>query len=80
MKRRELLWVPVLLASWQVAGAHTPYGQWVVYRKKHLLIGAHRADPATYELAKKLAAVLAHSLPLRHPLPAIDNGGVCSVD
>ena len=63
MNRRELLWVPVLLAGWQTAGAHTPYRQWVVYRKKHLLIGAHRADPTTYDLAKKLAAVLAHSLP-----------------
>ncbi|WP_108880120.1 hypothetical protein [Anderseniella sp. Alg231-50] len=63
MNRREFLWVPVLLASWQTAGAHTPYRQWVVYRKKHLLIGAHRADPTTYDLAKKLAAVLAHSLP-----------------
>ncbi len=63
MNRREFLWVPVLLASWQAAGAHTPYRQWVVYRKKHLLIGAHRADPTTYDLAKELASVLAHSLP-----------------
>lgn len=63
MNRREFLWVPVLLASWQTAGAHTPYRQWVVYRKKHLLIGAHRVDPTTYDLAKMLASVLAHSLP-----------------
>lgn len=63
MNRREFLWVPVLLASWQAVGAHTPYRQWVVYRKKHLLIGAHRADQTTYGLAKKLAAVLAHNLP-----------------
>lgn len=63
MNRRAFLWIPVLAAGWQTAGAHTPYRQWFVYRKKHLLIGAHRADPATYELAKKLAAVLAHSLP-----------------
>lgn len=43
--------------------AHTPFGQWVVYRKKHLLIGAHRADPKTYELAKSLAGALAQHLP-----------------
>ena len=55
--------MPVLLASWQAAGAHTPYGQWVVYRKKHLLIGAHRADPPTYETAKRVAATLAEHLP-----------------
>lgn len=45
------------------AKAHTPFGQWVVYRKKHLLIGAHREDPETYEIAKSLTAALAHSLP-----------------
>ncbi len=43
--------------------AHTPYGQWVVYRKKHLLIGAHRGDARTYELAKTLVAGLATELP-----------------
>ena len=63
MNRREFLWTPFLLAGAQAAGAHTPYGQWVVYRKKHLLIGAHRADPATYVLAKKLAGILAKHLP-----------------
>ena len=43
--------------------AHTPYGQWVVYRKKHLLVGAHRGDPRTYELAKSVDAGLARELP-----------------
>ena len=45
------------------AGAHTPYRQWVVYRQKHLLIGAHRADMRTYELAKSVVAALAEALP-----------------
>lgn len=63
MRRREILWAPLLLAFCQSAAAHTPYGQWVVYRKKHLLIGAHRADPPTYTQAKRLAAVLAEHLP-----------------
>ena len=44
-------------------GGHTPYGQWVVYRKKHLVIGCHRADPATYELAKRAVDVLTVHLP-----------------
>jgi hypothetical protein len=44
-------------------GGHTPYGQWVVYRKKHLVIGCHRADPETYELAKRAVDVLAVHLP-----------------
>ncbi len=63
MNRRDVLWVPFALAFCQSAGAHTPYGQWVVYRKKHLLIGAHRADPPTYKEAKRLAALLAEHLP-----------------
>lgn len=43
--------------------AHTPYGQWVVYRKKHLLVGSHRGDLRTYELAKKVVAGLQAELP-----------------
>ncbi len=63
MNRRTFLWAPVLVALGQKAGAHTPFGQWVVYRKKHLLVGAHRADPLTYDLAKQVAAELAEHLP-----------------
>lgn len=43
--------------------AHTPYAQWVVYRKKHLLIGCHREDPATYDHAKRIVAALEVELP-----------------
>jgi hypothetical protein len=42
---------------------HTPYGQWVVYRKKHLLIGCHKADPVTYDLAKRVVKLLEEHLP-----------------
>jgi len=45
------------------AMAHTPYRQWVVYRKTHLLIGCHRGDPTAYDLARAVAAELAHHLP-----------------
>lgn len=62
MNRRALIAGLFCLAGTRAA-AHTPYGQWVVYRKKHLLIGAHRAEPATYELAQQLVAVLAKHLP-----------------
>lgn len=44
-------------------GGHTPYGQWVVYRKKHLLIGCHKADPGAYDLAKQVVAQLDAHLP-----------------
>ncbi|MGI9465139.1 MAG: hypothetical protein ACR2OM_14430 [Aestuariivirgaceae bacterium] len=63
MNRRDVLCALMVLAGAPAAWAHTPYGQWVVYRKKHLLIGAHRADPVTYALAKQLTGVLAEHLP-----------------
>ncbi|MGH6924519.1 MAG: hypothetical protein ACRED5_12345 [Propylenella sp.] len=44
-------------------GGHTPYRQWVVYRRKHLLIGCHRADPRTYELAQRAVLQLVQHLP-----------------
>jgi hypothetical protein len=43
--------------------AHTPYRQWAVYREKHLLIGANKAEPATYALAREIAALLLAELP-----------------
>ena len=44
-------------------GGHTPYGQWVVYRRKHLLIGCHRGDPVTNDLAKLTVRILEEHLP-----------------
>jgi TRAP-type uncharacterized transport system substrate-binding protein len=55
-----------LLAGLFAAGlaeAHTPYKQWVVYRKKHLLIGTDKSVKGSYPLGKRLAAVLAEKLP-----------------
>jgi hypothetical protein len=55
-----------VLAGLLVAGlveAHTPYRQWVVYRKKHLLIGTDKTVEGSYPLGKRLAAVLAEKLP-----------------
>jgi hypothetical protein len=62
-RRRLLLGAAAAAVSATAASAHTPYGQWVVYRKKHLLIGAHRGDARTYDLARQLAAVLEDELP-----------------
>jgi hypothetical protein len=45
------------------AAAHTPYGQWVVYRQKHLLVGSHRGDLRTYDWAKEVVAGLQEQLP-----------------
>jgi len=43
--------------------AHTPYGQWSVYRETHLLILTHKADPATFDLGTAVAEYLAAALP-----------------
>jgi hypothetical protein len=42
---------------------HAPYGQWGVYRRRHLLILTARADPPSFELGKRVAEVLADRLP-----------------
>jgi hypothetical protein len=51
-----------ILAS-STGHAHTPYGQWVVYRQKHLVVGSHRLEPATFELARNIKVVLDEQLP-----------------
>jgi TRAP-type uncharacterized transport system substrate-binding protein len=62
-RRHFLVGIALAAASAAAAGAHTPYGQWVVYRQKHLLIGAHRGDGRTYELAQAVVAALEQELP-----------------
>ncbi len=63
MNRRRALRLSAGAAAALLLGGHTPYGQWVVYRKKHLLIGCHKADPETYDQAKRVVALLAEHLP-----------------
>lgn len=62
-RRQVLIGLTLVAGSCAAASAHTPYGQWVVYRQKHLLIGAHRGDDRTYELAQALVAALDKELP-----------------
>lgn len=63
MNRRQALAVGLAGTTGLLLGAHTPYQQWVVYRKKHLLIGCHKTDPRTYDLAKQTIIVLESHLP-----------------
>ena len=63
MNRRTLIRTGGAAAASFLLSGHTPYGQWVVYRKKHLLIGCHKQDPRTYDLAKQVVALLGEHLP-----------------
>jgi hypothetical protein len=63
MHRRTMLKTAAALGAWLLASGHTPYRQWEVYRRKHLLIGANKAEPPTYELGKKIATLLETELP-----------------
>lgn len=63
LSRRALV-IGAALAAAPVAGqAHTLWGQWMVFRKKHLLILCHRDDPAAFPLAKEIETAMAHDLP-----------------
>jgi len=63
LRRRDVLVGATALALAPPAAAHTPYRQWVVYRRRHLLIGCHRGDAEAYPRAKALEAWLAEALP-----------------
>jgi len=62
-RRALLLSAAMLLAPPAPVGAHTPYRQWVVYRRRHLLVGCHRRDGNAYERAKAIEVWLAEALP-----------------
>lgn len=63
MRRRLLLKVGLAAAAWIGAAGHTPYGQWTVYRRRHLLVLTEKTDPPSYALGRRVAAVLAAYLP-----------------
>ena len=44
-------------------GAHTPYGQWQVYRQRHLMIGTSKAGPPSYQIGQRIVGVLVTHLP-----------------
>ena len=65
--RRALLAAALSGAALLVPGrailAHTPYRQWTIYRRRHLMIGASREDAASYPKAKAIQAFLETHLP-----------------
>ncbi len=74
MERRALLAragrLGLVLGAAVLLPGHTPYRQWVVYRKRHLLVLASRQDPQAYALCRELAADLAAALPKSRARPS----------
>ncbi len=63
MDRRLLLRAALLGGAALLLQGHTPYRQWVAYRKRRLLIGSSKTDPASYRLSKQVAETLITNLP-----------------
>ena len=63
MKRRVFLTWVLGGVVWTCATGHTPYRQWEVYRKRHLIILTTRTDSSSYQLGKRVAEILATQLP-----------------
>lgn len=64
MQRRAILKTTLAAAvCCGTANAHTPYKQWEVYRKKHLLVGCLKDTPKTYKLAKEIVELFSVELP-----------------
>lgn len=63
MKRRSIIKTALLAGIWLAGSGHTPYRQWAVYRKKHLLILTDKTRPGSYELGRQLSEILAEHLP-----------------
>lgn len=63
IERRRFLKTGAAASAAVFLSGHTPYQQWVVYRRKHLLIGCHKDDPRTYDLARFTVEILGAQLP-----------------
>ena len=63
MDRRHFIRLGLCGAALVLTSGHTPYRQWVVYRKRRLLIGTSKADGPTYPLGKQVAETLLAYLP-----------------
>jgi hypothetical protein len=63
VNRRRFVSTGLAVSALVLTSGHTPYRQWVVYRKRRLLIGTSRADAPTYPLGKQVAETLLTYLP-----------------
>ena len=66
LRRRQLAKVAAAAVAAIAVGAHTPYGQWTVYRLRNLFIVASGTDVQAANLARALAEGLSRELPESH--------------
>jgi TRAP-type uncharacterized transport system substrate-binding protein len=64
--RRQLAKAAAAAVAAVAVGAHTPYGQWTVYRLRNLFIVASGTDAQAANLARALAEGLSRELPESH--------------
>lgn len=74
VRRREVLRAAAGAAALALgpglARGHTPYRQWLVYRKRYLHVLAHKGDPRAFALARAVAEILAAALPESRARPS----------
>jgi hypothetical protein len=63
MHRRTFLSVLMVTGVGLLSMGHSPYRQWYVYRRLRLFILTSAADPESYPLGERVAALLAEHLP-----------------
>jgi hypothetical protein len=61
--RRSFLRLLAAAGAVVALSAHTPYGQWTVYRRRNLFVVASRTDETALHLARAVVAGLARELP-----------------
>jgi hypothetical protein len=66
LRRRQVAKLAAAAVAAVVVGAHTPYGQWTVYRLRNLFIVASGTDAQAANLARALAEGLSRELPESH--------------
>ena len=62
--------IAALISAVSPLYAHSPWGQYQVYRQKHLLILSSRDDEGSYPFSKELVACLDNVLPIAKARPA----------
>jgi hypothetical protein len=70
MKRRTFVFTACAALIPATTAAHSPWGQYAVYRQKHLLVLSTRDDEPTYPYSKQLVAAINKGAPEASARPA----------